>query len=70
MKKTKGSDLQEVVETLRLLRKEKEEMRKKRLVEQQVEDLENGRHSFSYFYKSALEFLQDELKKYERKLKY
>ena len=70
MRQIKRSGLQEIVETLRVLRKEKETVRKKRLVEQQVEDLENTRHSLYSFYRSALEFLQDELKKYERKLKY
>ena len=70
MKKREKSGLQEIVDTLRKLRKAKEEVRKKRLVEKQAEELEEKRYSFYSFYKSALEFLQDELKKYERKLKY
>ena len=70
MKEIRRGGLQELVETLRTLRKEREGVRKKRLLEKQVEELEDKRNSLYSFYRSALGFLQDELKKYERKLKY
>ena len=62
--------IQEIIDSLKGLKKEKEREKENRLKERQVEEMEEKRNSHHSFYQDALEFLQDEVKKYWGKLKY
>ncbi len=66
IEKLKG-DLKETVERLR---KKKAEIVDKMVLEGQLQVMEEKRRADCSFYENGLELLQDELRKYERQLRY